>query len=109
MEAIPPALRNACAAAAGACFIAIVQLATHDCRKVCELVAIGCFATTLPVFAGAAAVLAFHKLNDDSSLGRSLDYLIGHAGIVFIIGMAALLWTFGWFFGVTFLATASII
>jgi len=65
-------------------------------------IAWGCYAVTLPIFAGVAGVSTFRKIPEDGRAAHILDHAIGNAGIVFLIGTAFLLGHFGWYFGAAF-------
>jgi hypothetical protein len=97
-------LRNLSAGAAGASFVALTQLATRDCIDISQSIAIGCFSVTLPIFVAAVTIPKFHKLEDDSPWGNVVSHIIGWSGVIFLLGIAALLWSFGWYFAFVFVA-----
>jgi hypothetical protein len=97
-------LRNISAGAAGASFVAITQLATRDTFEIFHLIAIGCFSVALPVLVGAAAIPQFHKIEKGSRWGEKTSDVLVTAIIIFLIGISSILWAFGWYFAVAFLA-----
>jgi len=92
------------AGAAGASFVALTQLATRDSIHPFHLVAIGCFSVTLPVFVVAAAIPKFYQIEVDSRRGKTIQSIVAIAGIIFLLGITSLLWTFGWYFALGFVA-----
>ena len=107
--AINENVRNTCAAVAGACFVGITQLATVDTLSCSYRIAWGCYAVTLPIFAGVAGVSTFRKIPEHGRAAHILDHVIGYAVIVFLIGTAFLIGHFGWYFGAAFAVVTSLL
>lgn len=99
--------RNILAGAAGASFVALTQLATRDTMQGSHLVAVGCFTVTMPIFVAAAAIPKFHKIEKGSRLASIAYDVVTTAGIIFLFGVASLLWAFGWYFAVAFMAVCA--
>lgn len=97
-------LRNISAGAAGASFVALTQLATRDGIDLSHSIAICCFSITLPIFVTIAIVPKFHTIQSDSSYVGTVSGVVVVVGIVFVFGVASLLWAFGWYFALAFTA-----
>jgi hypothetical protein len=95
-------LRWVCTASAGGCFIAIIQLATCNQLTESQLVAIGCFATALPIFAAAAGIPKLQHQDEHSLVGEWINYCLDGAFVLFAAGLTALLYSLGWIFAVLF-------
>ena len=93
-------IKKLSAAAAGGCFVAITQLATRDKIDTSDLVAIGCFSVTLPIFVTAATIPGFQAIQSGSALGTITSQVIGWSLSLFALGVASVLWSFGWYFAV---------
>ena len=96
--------RNLLAGAAGASFVAVTQLATRDTMQVSHLVAIGCFTVTMPVFVSAAVFPKFQEIKQGTRAAEIAYDFIVTAGLIFLFGIASLLWAFGWYFAIAFAA-----
>lgn len=105
---MPPVLneniRNISAGAAGASFVALTQLATRDAIDTSHLVAIGCFSVALPILTAATAIPQFHKIEAGSRRAEITINIVISAWIIFLCGIAGVLWAFGWYFAVAFAA-----
>lgn len=100
--AIPENIQRISAGAVVACFVVLTQLATRDCFHIAHLIAIGCFSATMPIFVAAITIPKYQKLEDDSPWGGAVSQIMGWTGVVFLLGVASLLWSFRWYFAVLF-------
>jgi hypothetical protein len=80
----------------GACFIAIIQLATRQQFGAAHLFSLCCFATSLPFMALGGAMAEVDNIPGAPFLGKLAQYLIRGSLPVFWVGMVALLFSFGW-------------
>lgn len=94
--------RKLSAGAAAGSFVAITQLATRDVIAQPQLIAIGCFTIALPIFAAVAASPSLRKMKMSISCEALVHTTVCMAGLIFLFGIASLLWGFGWYFGVIF-------
>jgi hypothetical protein len=90
------------AGAAGASFVAITQLATRESINVAQFVAMGCFSISLPIFTVAAISLPLRKAELNSTWNKIIFLGLCITGLIFVLGIAALLWSFGWYFAFIF-------
>jgi hypothetical protein len=101
--------RTILAGAAGASFVAVTQLTPRDAIQVSHLVAIGCFSVTMPILAAAPAVPKFHQIEKGSRSAKIAYDVILIAGIILLLGVASILWVFGWYFAIAFVALCAAI
>jgi hypothetical protein len=91
-------------AIAGACFIAITQLATRERLDGFQIFALCCFSSVLPFSALSAALDRVHDFDHkkDLPIYHLTEHLFGNAMFVFWLGLVALLFSFGWLLAVLF-------
>jgi hypothetical protein len=93
--------RTIAGVAAGACFVAITQLATRGQLTDAQLISVGCFAITMPVFACVSVSRAL-AMPPTPRFREVMEQMHSGATTVFLVGIAALLASFHWSIGIGF-------
>jgi hypothetical protein len=108
MKLLREGVVEVCAGAAGASFVAITQVATRDSINVVQSVAIGCFSITLPIFTVAALSRPLREVELRSCWSKIIFLLLVVGGFAFVLGIASILWSFGWCYVIVFVLSTSV-